>query len=161
MSKLPFYRSHPRYTYLWRGWFLVYESFDTFTLFAKRYFPVLYAPYIRFPGTVHTTCQHRAHGGWAPCLRTISTVLKEPVRPFSSYRWWTGHLSKKVKIVEGDKFDGNKGSYVGKMSILEDWVQKADPCVFLSKNRLITLWNIIVKAFYYCFSCFCSFLNGR
>jgi len=25
-----------------------------------------------------------------------------------------------VKIVEGDKFDGNKGSYVGKMSILED-----------------------------------------
>ena len=29
MSKLPFYRNHPRYTYLWRGGFLVYESFDT------------------------------------------------------------------------------------------------------------------------------------
>ena len=25
-----------------------------------------------------------------------------------------------MKIVEGDKFDGNKGSYVGKMSILEN-----------------------------------------
>ena len=49
MSKLPFYRNHPRDNFLWRGGFLVYESFDIPSFLFTGHFLSLFFPFSIVP----------------------------------------------------------------------------------------------------------------